>query len=151
MKKYFLFLLLLFPWQVSAQSILDLEVLNGTLSRKFETNNNIYSVILDEGEEKLLLNYTLNDSSSQAQIFQEEYAEGKENVATLEVTNQDGSKEIYTFYLEKEEEAMVFSPQKEEFDEEKEIPHLKYYVGGVCLLLILFFYKVIVIGFPKKK
>ena len=151
MKKRFFLILLIFPTLVHAEAITNLEVLNGTLSRKFETNNNTYSVLLDDNEKRLKLTYTLKDDQSTVEIKNEEYQEAKENVTTLEVTNPDGTKETYTFYLEKETVTPVFSSQKEPLKEEQEIPNLKYYVGGVCLCIILFLYKIIMIGFPKKK
>ena len=63
MKKifFFLFLFLSFPFLVLADSIKELEVVNGTISREFESTNNIYSVILEDSEDTLKLNYELKD------------------------------------------------------------------------------------------
>ena len=63
MKKIFFFLIVFLSFipLVFADSIKNLEVMNGTLSRKFESTNNIYSVILNDSENTLKINYKLND------------------------------------------------------------------------------------------
>jgi len=137
---------------VSAGSIRDLEVLNGELSRKFETTNNVYSVKLESNEDKLLLEYELEDKDASVLIEHDEYVEGEENITTVNITNSDGTKEMYMFYLEKDESSFVFHEtalgSKEEI---KEIPYLKVYVGVGCFLSILILFKIIVLGFKKKK
>ena len=55
MKKIFFFLMLL-PTSVFASSIKSVEVLNGTLSREFESTNNIYSVTLNDDATSLMMN-----------------------------------------------------------------------------------------------
>ena len=108
MKKIFFFLLLFFPIFVTAGSIEDLEIENGVLSREFESNNNTYSVLLNENEDTLKLHYKLKDKNAIVNIEGEKYEEEKENKAILNILNPDGSKEIYTFYLEKESSIPVF-------------------------------------------
>jgi len=73
MKKIFFFcLFLLLPLFVHAGSIKELEVENGVLSRKFEPNNNIYSILLNEGEEEVKLNYKLEDENAKVKINNKE-------------------------------------------------------------------------------
>ena len=43
MKKIFLFLFLLFPFNVFASSLEDIEILNGSISQTFTSDNNYYS------------------------------------------------------------------------------------------------------------
>ena len=155
MKKIFFFLCFFFicVLYVSADSIQNLEVLNGTLSRKFESANNVYSVVLNENETSLKLNYELKDKDAKVSFLNNEYVQNGENVATLLVTNSNGLEESYTFYLEKEETTPVFNESllTNNVSEVKEIPYLKYYVGLGCLLIILILFKILVIGFKKRK
>lgn len=152
MKKFFFFCFLFFPVQVLAGSITNLEVLNGTLSREFDSNNNVYSVVLNEGENTLKLDYVLEDQEALVTIEGNDYQVGEDNVAVLNVTNSDGTKESYTFYLEKEETQAVFEEVSLMDDPaEKEIAFLEVYVGIGCFIVILILFKVIILGFSKKK
>ena len=152
MKKFFFFCFLFFPVQVLAGSITNLEVLNGTLSREFDSNNNVYSVVLNEGENTLKLDYLLEDQEALVTIEGNDYQVGEDNVAVLNVTNSDGTKESYTFYLEKEEIQAVFE-EVNLMDEpaEKKIAFLEVYVSIGCFIVILILFKVIILGFSKKK
>ena len=152
MKKFFFFCFLFFPVQVLAGSITNLEVLNGTLSREFDSNNNVYSVVLNDGESTLKLDYVLEDQEALVTIEGNDYQVGEDNVAVLNVTNSDGTKESYTFYLEKEEIQAVFE-EVNLMDEpaEKKIAFLEVYVGIGCFIVILILFKVIILGFSKKK
>ena len=141
MYKRFLILILLFiPSIVNASLIKDLEVLNGTLSRDFQSTNNYYSVDLNEGSDTLLLNYTLEEGS----IANIKYEEDK---AILTIS-KDNITEDYVFYLNKnEEEIPVFN---ENIEETKIIPHLKEYISIGCIIIIILF-KILVLGFKKHK
>lgn len=154
MKKIFFFLLLLFlPVIVSASSIKELKVLNGILSREFESTNNKYSVILNENEDQLKLEYKLKDTAAEVKIINNEYNEESENKAILEITNSDGTKEEYVFYLEKENTKAVFNESNlvnTANIKKQEIPYLIWYVATGCLCIILLLFKIIVLGFKKK-
>ena len=129
------------PSIVNASLIKDLEVLNGTLSRNFQSTNNYYSVDLNEGSDTLLLNYTLEEGSIANITY-------KDDKAILTVTKED-TNEDYVFYLnKKEEEIPVFN---EMLEETKIIPHLKLYIGVACILIIILLFKIIVLGFKKHK
>ncbi len=152
MKKIFFFcLFLLLPLFVHAGSIKELEVENGVLSRKFEPNNNIYSILLNEGEEEVKLNYKLEDENAKVKINNKEYQNNTENKTELVVENSDGTKETYTFFVEKETTTPVFQelPNLETASIQKEIPHLIVYVVTGCTLIIILLFKCIVIGFKK--
>lgn len=151
MKKIFFFLILFFPIFVSAGSIEDLEIENGVLSREFESNNNTYSVLLNENEDTLKLHYELKDKNASVKIEGDTYKEGTENKATVNILNTDGTKEIYTFYLEKESITPVFQELTIPKETKKVILYLPYYVGGGCFLIIIFLFKIIVLGFKKRK
>ncbi len=153
MKKIFFFLcILLLPNLVSAEAIEKLEIKNGNLSRAFETNNNTYSVLLNENENEVKFDYVLKDSDALVTIEGNHYEEGKENIATISVQNTDGTKEIYTFYLEKDNATPVFkvNDKVETANITREIPHLGMYVGFGCFLIILFLFKILMLGFKKK-
>ena len=154
MKKIFFFLCFFFFLftEASAESIKNLEVINGTLSREFESTNNVYSVILNEDATSLEVNYELIDPEAKVTIENKEYQENGENKTEIKIENTDGTKESYVFYLEKEETTPVFSEVNlnQNIDTQKEIPFLHFYVGGVCFLLILLFFKILILGFKKK-
>ena len=141
MKKILFFLFcFLWPMLTSAQSITNLQVLNGTLSMPFNKDNNLYSVTLNDNEEELKLSYDLNDTMATVDILKED------NKTILNVLNSDHSEENYVFYINKKEEATpVFKETYEEDEKPKEIPHLKLYISLVCFLIIGLLFKFIVL------
>ena len=155
MKKIFFFLFSFFSFIpfVFADSIKNLEVMNGTLSREFESTNNVYSVILDDSEDSLKVTYELNDPEAKVVFHNNEYIDDGENKMEMEVENTDGTKEIYTFYLEKEETTPVFNETvlTNNMSSQKEIPFLSWYVGIGCFIVIALLFKIIVLGFKKRK
>lgn len=155
MKKIFFFLFSFFSFipLVLADSIKNLEVMNGTLSREFESTNNVYSVILDASADSLKVTYELNDPEAKVVFHNNEYIDGGENKMEMEVENTDGTKEIYTFYLEKEETTPVFNEAvlTNNISSQKEIPFLSWYVGIGCFIVIALLFKIIVLGFKKRK
>ena len=155
MKKIFFFLLSFFSFIpfVFADSIKNLEVVNGTLSREFESTNNVYSVILEDSADSLKVTYELNDPEAKVVFHNNEYIDDGENKMEMEIENTDGTKEIYTFYLEKEETTPVFNETvlTNNMSSQKEIPFLSWYVGIGCFIVIALLFKIIVLGFKKRK
>lgn len=141
MKKILFFLFCFFwPMLTSAQSITNLQVLNGTLSMPFNKDNNLYSVTLNDNEEELKLSYDLNDKKATVNVIKEK------NKTILHILNSDSSEENYVFYINKKEEAIpVFKETYEEDEKPKEIPHLKLYISLVCFLIIGLLFKFIVL------
>lgn len=141
MKKILFFLFCFFwPMLTSAQSITNLQVLNGTLSMPFNKDNNLYSVTLNDNEEELKLSYDLNDKKATVNVIKEK------NKTILHILNSDSSEENYVFYINKKEEATpVFKETYEEDEKPKEIPHLKLYVSLACFLIIGLLFKFIVL------
>ena len=141
MKKILFFLFFFFfPMLTSAQSITNLQVLNGTLSIPFNKDNNLYSVTLNDNEEELKLSYDLNDKKATVNVIKEK------NKTILHILNSDSSEENYVFYINKKEEATpVFKETYEEDEKPKEIPHLKLYVSLACFLIIGLLFKFIVL------
>ncbi len=153
MKKIFFFLIIFFPVLVHAGTIESFTVRNGELSRKFESNNNVYSVNIFEGETRFLFDYTLENEEDEVVITGDEYDPSKENKTEITVTDKFGTKEVYTFYLEREETTPVFQTVNldNSLDVKRVIPHLEIYVGISCLIIILILFKIIVLGFKKKR
>ena len=149
---FFLVSFFFFSLQTQASSLQNLEVLNGTLSREFESTNNVYSVLLETGEETLEVKYETVDPNAIVHIYNEKFEVGGENKTLIEVINQDGTKETYTFYLEQETVTPVFDETLLTTNEiePKEIPFLSVYVGAGCFLLIVLLFKLLVLGFKKK-
>lgn len=149
-KLFFFFLIICFPFTVSAGSMKSFELKNGKLSRNFESDNNIYSILLEEGEEKVKFDYTLEENAKVV-VRGDTYQAGEENVMEMEVETENGIKEKYTFYLEKEETTPVFQEYlpSSKSTTQKEIPHLKLYVITGCVGMILILFKCIVLGFKK--
>ena len=147
MKKVFFFLMFL-PTSVFASSIKSVEVLNGTLSREFEATNNVYSVILNDDANSLMMNCE-TDSDITINIYNNEYVVGGENKVIYETINAEGEKEDYVFYLEKESATPVFATSYEEEEEQRVIPHLKLYVISGVVFINLLLFKVIVLGFKR--
>lgn len=155
MKKAIFFLFLLFlPSIVSASSYLtSFEVLNGTLSIPFTEKNNIYTVYLNDAASSLEYEYTLDNPESEVEIIGNEYNQNEENVMILKVKEKETSEtETYTFYLEKEETSTVGMSLNDNtaLETTKEIPHLKEIVIGICSILILLLFKLLIINFWKK-
>lgn len=147
MKKIFFFLMLL-PTSVFASSIKSVEVLNGTLSREFEPTNNIYSVTLNDDATSLMMNCE-TESGITINIYNNEYIAGEENKVIYEAVNEEGKKEEYVFYLEKDITTPVFATSYEEDEKEKIIPHLKWYVISGVVFINLLLFKIIVLGFKR--
>lgn len=147
MKKIFFFLMLL-PTSVFASSIKSVEVLNGTLSREFEPTNNIYSVTLNDDATSLMMNCE-TESGITINIYNNEYIAGEENKVIYEAVDEEGKKEEYVFYLEKDITTPVFATSYEEDEKEKIIPHLKWYVISGVVFINLLLFKIIVLGFKR--
>ena len=152
MKKCFFFFFFWCPFLVQAASVSSFEVLNGTLSLPFDSENNVYSILLDEDATTALVHYELNDEQASATLSHNEYDPLGENKMLLTVTNADKTVETYTFYLEKEQNVVPVFQTSNVLEEQtkQEIPHLKAYVAFGCSIVILFLFKIIVLGFSKR-
>ena len=139
---------MLLPTSVFASSIKSVEVLNGTLSREFESTNNIYSVTLNDDATSLMMNCE-TESGITINIYNNEYIVGEENKVIYEAVNEEGKKEEYVFYLEKDITTPVFATNYEEDEKEKIIPHLKWYVISGIVFINLLLFKIIVLGFKR--
>ena len=139
---------MLLPTSVFASSIKSVEVLNGTLSREFESTNNLYSVTLNDDATSLMMNCE-TESGITINIYNNEYIVGEENKVIYEAVNEEGKKEEYVFYLEKDITTPVFATNYEEDEKEKIIPHLKWYVISGIVFINLLLFKIIVLGFKR--
>ena len=139
---------MLLSTSVFASSIKSVEVLNGTLSREFESTNNIYSVTLNDDATSLMMNCE-TESGITINIYNNEYIVGEENKVIYEAVNEEGKKEEYVFYLEKDITTPVFATNYEEDEKEKIIPHIKLYVISGIVFINLLLFKIIVLGFKR--
>lgn len=138
-KRLLFFIVLFIPIVVNASLIKDLKVLNGVISREFQSTNNYYSVDLDDGSDELELDYELVDG-----VTLDINIDNDKEVLTV---SKDNMHEDYVFYLNKSvEELPVFQENEEE---DRQIPHLKIivFLGGLAVILMLF--KLIVLGRKK--
>ena len=130
---------------VYADSLKHFEVLNGKLSIPFDKTINRYTVYLAEGESTIKANYILQNEKNTVQIDE------NDEVAIYSVFDNDQKIEDYYFYKKLSfDETLVFK-ENINSQEKEEIPNLHIYVIGVCSLIILILFKVIVIGFKKVK
>ena len=105
-------LLLLIPYNVNATSsyLIDFQVTNGNLLTKFNEQNNLYTIKLEEEAETVEFTYKLKEDTSNIEIFDNHYEEDKENIMIIKVSNKEKTDyQTYTFYLEKEESTMTTS------------------------------------------
>ncbi len=159
--KFFLsfFLFLFFPLAVFADEVYlkNFEVINGSLSISFEPMNNIYTIYLEEEEDRVNFTYDLSKEGLQVSVLGEEYVEGRQNVMTISLADENEiGHQTYTFYLEKKSSEEVFMNDGNTFgldiSPEKEIPFLKLKVILICTILILVLFNYLVLRiFVKKK
>ena len=141
---FFFLIFFLFSFSVKADSITSIEVKNGVLSPAFDPNNNLYSIDLAEGEEFLDFSYELRDENASVTRSDEE------DKTVLTIQNTDKTQEEYVFYINKEETTPVFAPVTTS-EKQPEIPFLIGYVSIGCLLIIALLFKILIIGFKKRK
>ena len=132
------------------------EVLNGTLLVPFESKNNVYTILLNQGEDTVQFDYQLA-SGATIEIINPKYDPNKlENKMEIMITGEKKEeKQIYEFYLEQEEQAiptfksdqdLAFSPSKKERS-----PYLipAILISYIFIISILFYF--LIIRFWKSK
>ncbi|MCI8467391.1 MAG: hypothetical protein HFI08_04305 [Bacilli bacterium] len=151
-------LLLLIPYNVNATSsyLIDFQVTNGNLLTKFNEQNNLYTIKLEEEAETVEFTYKLKEDTSNIEIFDNHYEEDKENIMIIKVSNKEKTDyQTYTFYLEKEESTMTTSIEDTTntltITKQERSPFLAPSVILVCTLCIAVLFYVLIIRFFKKK
>lgn len=121
------------------------EVLNGKLSIPFDSKVNDYTIYLIDGATKIEANYTLINDTYQVEIQEDE------KKAIYVVMEKGEEIEKYTFYKDIKETTPVFQETTSKTDTQQNInPNIRIYVLGVCAIIILALFKMIVLGFKKK-
>ena len=117
----------------------DLEILNGQISPKFDSYNDIYTIEVDEDIYALVMNYELEDGAK-IEVFGNENFQIGENVVYLEIYNEE-EKETFTLYVNKKEEekASINDPNLiAKVEVSMPIPsYIAPLIGGSCFLIIL--------------
>lgn len=129
--------------------LLDLEILNGVMSLKFDKYVNTYTVEVDNNVEKLQFNYKVEDNSQVDVINNENINDGL-NYVYIIVTNEQ-EQNTYTLEVYKEVTKKVISTSNLETKLEAE-QHINkntpYIIGSICFVIILIFF--LIIFHPRK-
>lgn len=124
--------------------LLDLEILNGVMSLKFDKYVNTYTVEVDNNVEKLQFNYKVEDNSQVDVINNENINDGL-NYVYIIVTNEQ-EQNTYTLEVYKEVTKSVISTSNLETKLEVE-QHINkntpYIIGSICFVIILIFFLII--------
>ncbi|MBE6140412.1 MAG: cadherin-like beta sandwich domain-containing protein [Firmicutes bacterium] len=127
----------------------SLEVLNGSLSPKFDCLNNIYTVKVNNDVNYLKIEYKVEENVL-VNIIGNNYLKEGENKVLIEVSNNE-SLETYTLIVTKEESitASFIEPNMEVVEIKKEMPeYTAQLISIVCFVLILIIFKIL---FLRKK
>ena len=127
----------------------DLEILNGIISPEFDIYNNIYSVIILEDVDELVINYKVSDGYVVNIIDNNNLVSG-ENEVYIQVIKENEIN-TYTLLVNKEETEDVADLEYllEPLEVKEELPtYVAPLVGGSCLFLIFIFFLII---FRKRK
>lgn len=130
--------------------LLDLEILNGVMSLKFDKYVNTYTVEVDNSVEKLQFNYKVEDEYQVDVINNENINEGL-NYVYIIVTNKN-EQNTYTLEVYKEVTKDVISTSNFEtkLEVEQQVnKNTPYIIGTICFVVILIFF--LIIFHPRKR
>ena len=128
--------------QGSDSVLLDLNILNGKMSLKFDKYVNIYTVEVASDVDSLEIEYRIEDTDEIKIINNENFNYGL-NYVFLEVSNQD-NKNMYTIEVYKEKIETVMKYETPTIENEKTMQKsTPYIIFTICFLIILFFFVVI--------
>ena len=129
--------------------LLDLEILNGVMSLKFDKYVNTYTVEVDNNVEKLEFNYKVEDNSQVDVINNENINDGL-NYVYIIVTNKN-EQNTYTLEVYKEVTKDVISTSNLEtkLEVEQQVnKNTPYIIGSICFVVILIIF--LIIFHPRK-
>ena len=130
--------------------LLDLEILNGVMSLKFDKYVNTYTVEVDNNINKLQFNYKVEDECQVDVINNENINEGL-NYVYIIVTNKN-EQNTYTLEVYKEvtKEVISTSNLETKLEVEQQInKNTPYVIGSICFVIIVIFF--LIIFHPRKK
>lgn len=145
MKKIFFFLFLLFlPNFVSAKDLLldNLTVKNGELSTTFEPLNTEYTIMLEETEFQIELDYQVEEGITVSLTNNHDLE--NDSLVTLTLTNED-KKIDYHFHILKNETTSIATFKEEPLSETQSFmfKYKLYIIPTVCLLLIFLMQRIL--------
>lgn len=128
--------------------LLDLKILNGNMSLKFDKYVNTYTIEVKNDVESLEIEYKIRESD-EIKIINNDNLETGLNYVFLEITNES-EKNMYTLEVYKEKSESVFKSENiNRVEQQKEMPqNAVYIISGVCVFVILIFFIAI---FCRKK
>ena len=128
--------------------LLDLKILNGNMSLKFDKYVNTYTIEVKNDVESLEIEYKIRESD-EIKIINNDNLETGLNYVFLEITNES-EKNMYTLEVYKEKSESVFKSENiNRVEQQKEMPqNAVYIISGVCIFVILIFFSAI---FCRKK
>ena len=118
--------------------------------------NNLYTIRLDEGAEKVEFTYTLESTSAHIEIIDNKFEEEKENIMIIKVTNEENQDmQTYTFFLEKEKTQETLNMEDTtaalNITKKERSPFLAPTIIITCATLISILFYFLVIRFFKKR
>lgn len=129
--------------------LLDLEIVNGDLTPKFDKYVEDYSVTVSKDIESLIINYK-SEEGYDVEILNNENLQPGDNFVYIELKNESIIN-TYTLnvYKEKEKEVISINDEALKIEVKKEMPsYIPYAIFGSCLLVIIIAFWLL---FRKKK
>lgn len=128
--------------------LLDLKILNGELSLKFDKYVNSYTVNVENNVDTLEIEYKIRDTDEIKIVNNENFNYGL-NYVFLEISNGE-EKNVYTLevYKEKIENVMKYEEETISSNNKERNEYMPYIISFTCFFIIMFFFIVI---FHKKK
>lgn len=134
--------------EVVSPYLQELIIGNGELTLEFDKMNTNYTVVLDEGQDELMLDYVLEDPYASVIIYNNYDLLATEKVVMIRVVSSDESDEVmYHLNVVKSESVTTFDDMSGVMEleipikEEKKINiHYESVIASICFLLILVVY-----------
>lgn len=128
--------------------LLDLKILNGELSLKFDKYVNSYTVNVENNVDTLEIEYKIRDTD-EIKIVNNENLNYGLNYVFLEISNGE-EKNVYTLevYKEKIENVMKYEEETISSNNKERNEYMPYIISFTCFFIIMFFFIVI---FHRKK
>lgn len=128
--------------------LLDLKILNGELSLKFDKYVNSYTVNVKNNVDTLEIEYKIRDTDEIKIVNNEKLNYGL-NYVFLEISNGE-EKNVYTLevYKEKIENVMKYEEVTISSNNKERNEYMPYIISFTCFFIIMFFFIVI---FHRKK
>ena len=129
--------------------LLDLEILNGVMSLKFDKYVNTYTVEVDNNVEKLQFNYKVEDNSQVDVINNENINDGLNYVYIIVTNEQEQNTYTLEVYKEVTKEVISTSDLETKLEVEQQVnKNTPYIIGSICFVIILIFF--LIIFHPRK-